>query len=47
MLPGPTLLEAPMRTEGATKVVDVSSAVIVLAWDRTDWFVLTSYPEER
>jgi hypothetical protein len=32
---------------GSTKVVDVKSAVVVLTWDDGDWFVLTSYPEER
>ncbi|MEO8539833.1 MAG: RNase A-like domain-containing protein [bacterium] len=32
---------------GASKAVDVHSVVVVLAWNNGNWFVLTSYPEDR
>lgn len=33
--------------QGQTRAIDVSDAVVVLRWDGSDWYVLTSYPEDR
>lgn len=32
---------------GQSKAVDVDAVVVVLRWDDGDWYVLTSYPEDR
>jgi hypothetical protein len=32
---------------GASTTVNVKSAVVVLRWAGSDWYVLTSYPEDR
>jgi len=33
--------------QGSSTAKNVDAAVVVLRWDGSDWYVLTSYPEER
>lgn len=33
--------------QGKTRAIEVEDAVVVLRWAGSDWYVLTSYPEDR